>query len=89
MATATRTQSKIRETHVRLPASSDYLEEDDSTRTPPLLTRVSREPEPLEKAQRVQEAPEASQTRRSEAADAGRGEDLPAQERFTRGRSRS
>ena len=49
----------------------------------------SREPEPLEKAQRRQEEPEASQTRQSEAPEAGDCcEESPA-EPSSRGRSRS
>ncbi len=50
---------------------------------------LSREPEPLEKAQRRQEEPEASQTRQSEAPEAGGCcEESPA-EPSSRGRSRS
>jgi len=50
---------------------------------------VSRDPEPLEQAQRRQEAPEASQISRSEAPEAGAccEESLP--EQSSRGRSRS
>jgi hypothetical protein len=52
-------------------------------------TQICRDSEPLEGALRGKEAPEAWQSRLSEAPDAGQGIDSSMEEPFTHGRSKS
>ena len=89
MATATRSRTKPRKKHVRSPIQSDHPRETVSPQISRLMTQVARDPEPLEKAVRGKEAPEAWQTHRSEAPEARGGQDVSDQETFTLGRSRS
>ena len=90
MATATKTRSrKLRKAQVHVPLSADCSREPESSQVLPPLTQVAREQEPLENAVRWQEAPEAWQTRRSEAPDGGRGTGSSEYDTFTRGRSMS
>src|SRR5271165_7281200 len=56
MATVTKTRSKkTRKTQVRVPLSSDHIQEPESSQASLPLAQVSREQEPLENAVRRQE----------------------------------
>jgi hypothetical protein len=90
MATATRAKSRSKTRHRSNQVLSDRgRHEGDSSQVSPLSTQICRESEPLEGALRGKEAPEAWQSRQSEAPDAGQGADSSMDEPFTHGRSKS
>jgi hypothetical protein len=90
MSTATRAKSRSKTRQRSQQVPSDHgRQEGDSSQLSSLPTQISRESEPLEGALRGKEAPEAWQSRQSEAPDAGQGADSSWEESFTHGRSKS
>jgi hypothetical protein len=90
MSTATRAKSRSKTRHRSRQVPSDCgQQEGRESQLSPLSMHICRDSEPLEGALMGKEAPEAWQTRQSEAPDAGQGADSSMDEPFTHGRSKS